>query len=264
MGGIVLVGREAAKSPAVISVHSLANVHRSIICRENGVVPKLTDVFLHPASDESCFCHGPIAALPSPQLSRGKIMKSSFIAVVAAFSLGWMPEALRAAESPRAENSTLSKRPNVLFILVDDYGIKDVGVEGSAFYETPHIDALTSGGMRFTQGYAACQVCSPSRASILLGKYPPRHGITDYIGAAVGEAFAKQRQVQLLVPDYARSLPAADTTLAEALKQSGYHTFFAGKWHLGSKGSWPEDHGFDINKGGWDVGSPIGGYYAPW
>ena len=191
-------------------------------------------------------------------------MKSSLIAVVAAFSLGSMQEALRAAESPRAENSAASKRPNVLFILVDDYGIKDVGVEGSAFYETPHIDALTRGGMRFTQGYAACPVCSPSRASILLGKYPPRHGITDYIGAAVGEAFAKQRQVKLLVPDYARNLPAAETTLAEALKQSGYRTFFAGKWHLGSKGSWPEDHGFDINKGGWDVGSPIGGYYAPW
>jgi arylsulfatase A-like enzyme len=191
-------------------------------------------------------------------------MKSSLIAVVAALSLGSLQEALRAAESPRAENGAASKRPNVLFILVDDYGIKDVGVEGSAFYETPYIDALARGGMRFTQGYAACPVCSPSRASILLGKYPPRHGITDYIGAAVGEAFAKQRQVKLLVPDYARNLPAADTTLAEALKQSGYRTFFAGKWHLGSQGSWPEDHGFDINKGGWDVGSPMGGYYAPW
>ena len=123
-------------------------------------------------------------------------MKSSLIAVVAAFSLGSMQEALRAAESPRAENSAASKRPNVLFILVDDYGIKDVGVEGSAFYETPHIDALTRGGMRFTQGYAACPVCSPSRASILLGKYPPRHGITDYIGAGGGrslcEAAARQ------------------------------------------------------------------------
>ena len=106
-------------------------------------------------------------------------MTSLLIAVVAALSLGSMPEALRAAESPRAENSAASKRPNVLFILVDDYGIKDVGVEGSTFYETPHIDALARGGMRFTQGYAACQVCSPSRASILLGKYPPRHGITD-------------------------------------------------------------------------------------
>ena len=74
----------------------------------------------------------------------------------------------------------------------------------------------------------------------------------------------RQRHVKLLVPDYVRNLPAADTTLAEALKQAGYTTFFAGKWHLGSKGSWPEDHGFDINKGGWDAGSPKGGYFAPW
>lgn len=156
------------------------------------------------------------------------------------------------------------KPPNVLFILVDDYGIKDVGVEGSTFYETPHIDALARGGMQFLRGYAACQVCSPSRASILLGKFPGRHGITDWIGAGVGEAFAAERHVRLLVPQYVRNLPAADTTLAESLKQAGYTTFFAGKWHLGSKGSWPEDHGFDINQGGWDAGSPMGGYYAPW
>src|SRR5208282_6689589 len=99
----------------------------------------------------------------------------------------------------------------VLFILVDDYGIKDVGVEGSHFYETPNIDALARSGMRFTQGYAACQVCSPSRASILLGKYPARHGITDYIGAEVGESFAKRHHTKLLVPDYVRNLPSADT-----------------------------------------------------
>lgn len=154
--------------------------------------------------------------------------------------------------------------PNILFILVDDYGIKDVGIEGSAFYETPNIDALARSGMRFTEGYAACAVCSPSRASILLGQYPTRHGITDWVGAAVGEGFARQRHTKLLVPDYVHELPASDTSLAEAFRQAGYQTFFAGKWHLGSKGSWPEDHGFDINIGGWDSGSPAGGYYAPW
>jgi len=155
-------------------------------------------------------------------------------------------------------------KPNILFILVDDYGIKDVGVEGSSFYETPNIDRLARSGMRFTQGYAACSVCSPSRASILLGQYTTRHGITDWIGEDVGEKFAKKRHTKLLVPDYVRNLPAADTTLAAALKSAGYITFFAGKWHLGSKGSWPEDRGFDINKGGWDAGSPEGGYFAPW
>ncbi len=176
--------------------------------------------------------------------------------------LGWL--SLSLTGTANAAETRRSAMPNVLFILVDDYGIKDVGVEGSMFYETPHIDALACGGMRFTQGYAACSVCSPSRASIMLGKYPPRHGITDYIGASVGEAFARERHVKLLPPDYVRNLPAPDITLAEALKQAGYCTFFAGKWHLGSKGSWPEDHGFDINKGGWDAGSPMGGYYAPW
>ncbi len=95
-----------------------------------------------------------------------------------------------------AAEARQSARPNVLLILVDDYGIKDVGVEGSTFYETPHIDALARAGMRFTQGYAACPVCSPSRASILLGKCPPRHGITDWIGATVGEGFARQRHVK--------------------------------------------------------------------
>jgi arylsulfatase A-like enzyme len=188
---------------------------------------------------------------------KGKIVKSFLIALLGSLSLG-LTGTVNAAETRR------SAMPNVLFILVDDYGIKDVGVEGSTFYETPHIDALARGGMRFTQGYAACSVCSPSRASILLGKYPPRHGITDWIGAAVGEGFARDRHVKLLPPDYVRNLPAPDFTLAEALKQAGYCTFFAGKWHLGSEGSWPEDHGFDINKGGWDAGSPMGGYYAPW
>lgn len=155
-------------------------------------------------------------------------------------------------------------KPNILFILVDDYGIKDVGIEGSTFYETPNIDNLARSGMRFTQGYAACQVCSPSRASILLGKYPARHGITDWIGANVGEGYARRQHAKLLVPDYVRNLPAGETTLAQALKDGGYVTFFAGKWHLGSQGAWPEDRGFDINKGGWDAGSPQGGYYAPW
>ncbi len=155
-------------------------------------------------------------------------------------------------------------KTNILFILVDDYGIKDVGIEGSQFYETPNIDALARSGMRFTQGYAACSVCSPSRASILLGQYPTRHGITDWIGEEVGEKFAKERRTKLLVPDYVRNLPSDETTLADALKQAGYRTFFAGKWHLGSEGAWPEDRGFEINKGGNDSGGPEGGYYSPW
>lgn len=154
---------------------------------------------------------------------------------------------------------------NFLFILADDYGFHDSGIMGSKYYETPNIDGIARDGMIFTNGYATCQVCSPSRASIMTGKFPARHGITDWIGAPTGEQWRNAgRFNQLLPPDYIHNLPKEYTTLPEAMKDAGYKTFFAGKWHLGSKGSWPEDHGFDINKGGWDAGSPKGGYFAPW
>ena len=156
-------------------------------------------------------------------------------------------------------------KPNVLFILADDFGYHDLSIMGSKYYETPNIDRIANEGMIFTDGYAACQVCSPSRASIMSGKFPARHGITDWIGARTGEEWRKAgRFNQLLPPEYVHALPQEYITLPEAMKEAGYKTFFAGKWHIGEKGSWPEDHGFDINKGGWDVGSPRGGYFAPW
>lgn len=161
--------------------------------------------------------------------------------------------------------NTAEKKPNVLFILADDFGYYDMSCMGSKFYETPNIDQIASQGMVFTNGYAACQVCSPSRASILSGKFPARHGITDWIGAASGEKWRDEKRFsQLLPPKYVHSLPAEYVTLPEALQQAGYHTFFAGKWHLGDTGSLPEDHGFDINIGGWDAGSPKGGYFSPY
>ncbi|MDZ8118389.1 sulfatase [Pontiella agarivorans] len=156
----------------------------------------------------------------------------------------------------------LAERPNFVFILADDLGYMDLGYNGSTFYETPNIDALAEKGLRFDQGYAACQVCSPSRASIMLGKTPARHNITQWIGSAWGMDW--NRNDPVLPVEYAWNLPHEDTTLAEALRDGGYTTFFAGKWHLGSKGSWPEDHGFMINKGGWDAGGPRGGYFAPY
>ncbi|MEM7336060.1 MAG: sulfatase, partial [Chloroflexota bacterium] len=156
-------------------------------------------------------------------------------------------------------------KPNFVFILADDLGWNDLSAEGSSFYESPHIDRIAHEGMRFTQGYAACQVCSPSRASILTGKTPPRHGITDWIGALTGEAWRQNgRFNKLLPPEYEHALRSEEITIAEALSRDGYRTFFAGKWHLGDTGSDPEDFGFEINKGGWHVGSPKGGYFAPW
>ena len=152
-------------------------------------------------------------------------------------------------------------RPNVVLILIDDMGLHDLSVEGSAYYRSPNIDKLARGGMRFTQGYATCRVCSPSRASIQLGQFTARHGITDWIGAATGMNW--KRDDKVLPAEYVRQLPADDTTIAEALRDAGYTTFFAGKWHLGGDGSLPTDHGYQINVGGHHRGSPPGGYFSP-
>jgi arylsulfatase A-like enzyme len=160
--------------------------------------------------------------------------------------------------------NTEHKKPNVLFILADDLGYTDLSCMGSQYYETPNIDQIAQSGMIFTNGYAACRVCSPSRASILSGQFPARHGITNWIGEKSGEAWRTQgRHSKLLPAEYVHNLPHEYITLPEALKEAGYKTFFAGKWHLGSQGSWPQDHGFDINMGGWDAGSPKGGYFSP-
>ena len=167
--------------------------------------------------------------------------------------------------STKTDQKKETKKPNILFILVDDLGYGDIGILGSKYYETPNVDRIAKEGMTFTNGYAACQVCSPSRASILTGMFPPKHGITDWIGAPEGKAWRKAgRHTKLLPPEYVHELKAEFVTLPEALKSAGYKTFFAGKWHLGRKGSWPQDHGFDINIGGWHVGSPNGGYFSPW
>lgn len=162
------------------------------------------------------------------------------------------------AQSPRLDN----RPPNIVFILTDDLGYHDLGVTGSTFYETPHIDRIALEGIQFVNGYATCQVCSPSRASIQTGKYPARLKITDWIGAAAGTGW--KRNTRLLPPQYQRQLPADEVTLAEAFAAAGYKTFFAGKWHLGDQGSFPEDHGFEINIGGHHRGSPPGGFFSPY
>jgi len=151
---------------------------------------------------------------------------------------------------------------NFVFILADDLGLKDLSVEGSKYYESPHIDSIANTGLRFDNGYATCQVCSPSRASIMLGKYPARIGITDWIGAKTGLNW-KRNDIILPAPNK-NHLPHEDISIAEAVKKAGYKTFFAGKWHLGGEGSYPEDHGFDINIGGHHRGSPPGGFFGPY
>ena len=155
-----------------------------------------------------------------------------------------------------------TKQPNVVFILADDLGWRDLSNEGSTFYESPNIDRIANQGMKFTRGYAACQVCSPSRAAIMSGKAPARIKITDWIGAAGGKQW--NRNTRLLPAQYERQLAHEEVSLAEAFQEAGYTTFFAGKWHLGGKGSFPEDHGFDVNIGGHHRGSPPGGYFSPY
>ena len=156
-------------------------------------------------------------------------------------------------------------RPNIVFILADDLGWCDLSAGGSRYYESPNIDRIAHEGMLFTQGYAACQVSSPSRASIMTGKYTPRHGITDHLGAPAGENWRKtNRHNRLTPPEFSRSLDSREITFAQVLRRAGYRSFFAGKWHLGQEGAYPEDFGFEINRGGWSIGSPKGGYFAPW
>ncbi len=121
------------------------------------------------------------------------------------------------------------QHPNILFILADDLGWCDLGADGSTFHESPNMDRIAKEGMRFTQAYAACQVCSPSRASILTGKYPPRHGITDYIGGPSGEDWRRLgRFSKMLPPDYEHGLRAGEITFAEELRKSWLCHFLCG------------------------------------
>lgn len=163
--------------------------------------------------------------------------------------------------------NTLSQKPNIVFILIDDMGWKDVGFNGSTFYETPNIDKLSKEGMKFTNAYAACPVCSPTRASIMTGKYPAGMQTTDWFGAPQPEEAAKNKALsrnKLLPAAYKEYLPLEEITIAEALKANGYTTFISGKWHLGeTEKYWPENQGFDINKGGYSKGHPES-YFSPY
>jgi len=149
-------------------------------------------------------------------------------------------------------------RPNFVFILVDDLGYMDIAPNNpNTFYETPNITLLANQGMRFTQGYAANPVCSPTRYSIMTGRYPSRIDATNFFSGRRGGRFASAPLNDVMGLE--------EVTLAEALKSAGYRTAFLGKWHLGpTEEYWPENQGFDINIGGHHRGSPPGGYFAPY
>ena len=157
--------------------------------------------------------------------------------------------------------ASAADRPNVLFILVDDLGWRDLACYGHRLHETPNIDKLAERGMRFTNAYAACPICAPSRAAIMTGKFPSNTGFVDnYVSVSAGKTLQRSMQRQLL--------KLHEVTLAEALNSSGYQTGFIGKWHLsGTNDSHlPTDQGFDVNiAGGW-WGHPRGrsGFFSPY
>ncbi len=182
--------------------------------------------------------------------TRRQFLQSLGLGAAAAAAPAW----LHAAEP--------GKKLNVVFFLIDDLGWADVGCYGSTYYETPNIDRLAAQGMRFTDAYAACPVCSPTRASIMTGKYPARLHLTDWI------AGHRRPYAKLAVPDWTMSMPLSEVTIAEAFKEAGYATGFMGKWHLGNSKQKPEEYypeyqGFDVNIGGYFRGSPPS-YFAPY
>ena len=156
----------------------------------------------------------------------------------------------------RADEAT-PRLPNVIVILVDDLGAFDLGCQGSGFYATPHIDRLAAAGIRFTAGYAACTVCSPTRAALMTGQAPARLHITDWI------AGHEDPEARLQIPDWQKHLPLEAVTVAERLRGAGFATASIGKWHLGGAGHGPEQQGFDTNLAGTDRGQPPS-YFSPY
>src|SRR5687767_7422970 len=173
-------------------------------------------------------------------------MKSRFFLIVFALALSFILQ-VTAAERPR----------NVLIFLADDYGAMDFGAGNpKTFYETPNLDRFAAQGVRFTSAYSANPVCSPTRYSIMTGKYPTRVGLTNWLPGLRIERFEGA--------PLTREMPLEETTIAEVLKPAGYRTAFVGKWHLGEEEKfWPEAQGFDVNIAGFSKGGPPS-YFAPY
>ena len=169
------------------------------------------------------------------------------------------------------EAQSKSKQPNVIVILADDLGWADLGSYGSTFYETPNLDKLASNGIRFTQNYATCPVCSPTRASMMTGKFAVKTGVTDWIKGRQEDGKAMPYE-KLIAQPTAYQLALEEKTIAEYALENNYKTFFAGKWHLGEEEKyWPQYQGFQTNIGGWSKGSPTGrindttgGFFTPY
>ena len=195
-------------------------------------------------------------------MSRSKLgsklsSRLGFPTVVVAAALGLLADLAPTPVTAAEDRPAATKPPNVIVVLVDDMGWRDLSCQGSPYYATPNIDRLAASGMRFTHGYSACTVCSPSRAAMMTGQYPARLRVTDWIA---GHARPKAK---LAIPDWTKLLPLEVVTVAERLKSAGYATASIGKWHLGGVDHRPEHQGFDVNLGGYDRGQPPS-YFSPY
>lgn len=168
------------------------------------------------------------------------------------------------ATNTHAQQAIEQRKPNIILFLIDDLGWADLGITGSKYYETPHLDRLAKEGAFFSSAYAANPVCSPTRASVLTGKYPSRIGLSNHSGSRgpMGQGH------KLTPPEVVGNMPLEDVTLAEALKAAGYTTAHIGKWHLQAhhmkgRAHYPEANGFDLNIAGHKMGQP-GDYYFPY
>jgi arylsulfatase A-like enzyme len=181
-----------------------------------------------------------------------------------AVSVAWLLSPFARAAEPSTQ------RPNLIFILADDLGWRDLGCYGSTFHKTPNLDTLARRGIRFTQAYAANPLCSPTRSSIMTGLWPARIGITAPVCHLKEEIFEEKLQekapptAKALVAQSATRLKQEYFTLAEALKQAGYTTGHFGKWHLGHEPYDPLHQGFDVDFPHYAGPSPAGSYIAPW
>ena len=180
-------------------------------------------------------------------------MKNSFLYLL---TLGVGINASAFGQATSSGDLQPEKKMNVIFFLVDDMGWSDVGYEGSHFYDTPNIDKFAKQGVCFSQAYAACSVCSPSRASILTGEYPARLHLTDYLPGRRDEPFQMLKNAVTV-----QHLPYDQPTLPEVLKENGYHTAIFGKWHLGEDPNSIERQGFDLHIPEWNKGWPNGTYF---
>lgn len=147
---------------------------------------------------------------------------------------------------------------NIVLILADDLGWTDLGCYGSDLYQTPNIDRLAQDGMRFTQAYSACTVCSPTRAALMSGEYPARLHVTDWIPGRL------PANPKLQIPEWTKHLPLGTLTVADCFRQGGYATVSIGKWHLGNESYYPKKFGFDLNIAGTSAGNPSSGYFSPY